>query len=96
MEEYEEPYAYSGPVEVVGQKVTLRQLNNKAIEKLHQLIASLDAKSEPERIQACVESLAKLDSALKNSDILEKEISDEERLMQNRSALVGDLLKKGR
>ena len=82
--------------QVVGRKVTLRQLNEKAVQKLHELIDSLDAKSEPEMVQACVESLAKLDSALKNSDILEKEISDEERLMQNRSALVGDLLKKGR
>lgn len=82
--------------ETVGKPVTLRQLNEKAVQKLHDLIDSLDAKSEPELIQACVESLAKLDSALKNSDILEKELSDEEKLMQNKSALVGDLLKKGR
>lgn len=87
MEGYEEG-------EVVGQKVTLRQLNNKAIEKLHELIDSLDAKSEPERIQACVESLAKLDSALKNSDILEKEESSEERALKEKRGVAEALLRK--
>lgn len=81
--------------ETVGGKITLRQLNEKAVAKLYSLIDSLDAKSEPDLIQACVESLAKLNSSIKNSDILEKEVSKEERLMQNKSALVGDLLKKG-
>lgn len=82
--------------EVVGGKVTLRQLNEKAVQKLYELIDSLEAKSEPDLIRACVESLAKLNASTKGSDIFEKEISEEERLMQNKSALVGDLLKKGR
>ena len=79
--------------ELVGGNITLRQLNKTAISKMHELISSLDAKSEPALIQACIESLAKLNSSVKNSDILEKEETDEERLMRNRSELVGDLLK---
>lgn len=81
--------------EVVGRKVTLRQLNEKAAQKLYELIDSLDAKSEPDMVRACVESLAKLNASTKGSDIFEKEISEEERLMQNKSALVNDLLRKG-
>lgn len=54
----------------------------------------MDAKSDPDLVRACVESLAKLDSALKGSDILEKEESQEERLMRNKSDLAKELLKK--
>lgn len=79
--------------EIVGGKITLRQLNEKAVSKLHELMDSLDAKSEPDMVRACVESLAKLDAALKGSDVLEKEESVEERAMRSRSELVGDLLK---
>lgn len=82
--------------EVVGGKVTLRQLNEKAISKLYELIESLEARSEPDMVRSCIESLAKLNQSVKGSDVLEKEVSEEERLMQNKSALVGDLLKKGR
>lgn len=81
--------------EVVGGKISLRQLNNKAIQKLYELVDALDSKSEPELIQACVESLAKLNSSLKNSDILEKEETKEERESREKSNLVGELLKKG-
>lgn len=79
--------------EVVGAKVTLRQLNEKAVAKLYSLIDSLAAKSEPELIQACVESLAKLNNSLKNSDILEKEVSEEERATREKSSLAEELLR---
>lgn len=91
MEKYEEGEVVG---QVVGRKVTLRQLNEKAVQKLHELIDSLDAKSEPEMVQACVESLAKLDSALKNSDILEKEESSEERAAREKSNIAEGLLKR--
>lgn len=80
--------------EVVGGKVTLRQLNEKAVAKLYSLIDSLDAKSEPDLIQACVESLAKLNSSIKNSDILEKEESAEERAVKEKAGMVEALLKR--
>lgn len=57
----------------------LSDLNNKVIQKLYQLVDGLDAKSDPDMVRACVESLAKLNSSLKGSDILPKEESDEER-----------------
>lgn len=89
MEGYEEG-------EIVGGKITLRELNEAILRKLYDLTQTLDEHSEPDLILACTKGISQLNSSTKNSDILEKEISDEERAMQNKSALVGDLLKKGR
>lgn len=58
---------------------TLADLNQKAIQKLYELTDSLDAKSAPDMVRACVESLAKLNSSIKGSDILPQEESAEER-----------------
>lgn len=80
--------------EVVGGKVTLRQLNEKAVQKLYELIESLEAKSEPDLIRACVESLAKLNASTKGSDIFEKEESAEERAIKDKTNIVEGLLKK--
>lgn len=57
----------------------LSDLNNKAISKLYELLDGLDAKSDPDMVRACVESLAKLNSSLKGSDILPQEESESER-----------------
>lgn len=68
-------------VEIIGGNPNprLSDLNNKVIQKLYQLVDGLDAKSDPEMVRACVESLAKLNSSLKGSDILPKEETEEER-----------------
>lgn len=57
----------------------LSDLNNRVIQKLYELVDSLDSKSEPDMVRACVESLAKLNSSLKGSDILPQEESEQER-----------------
>lgn len=57
----------------------LSDLNNKVIQKLYELVDGLDSKSEPDMVRACVESLAKLNSSLKGSNILPQEESDEDR-----------------
>lgn len=57
----------------------LSDLNNKVIQKLYDLVDSLDAKSDPDMVRACVESLAKLNSSLKGSDILPQEESEAEK-----------------
>lgn len=68
-------------VEIIGGNPApkLSDLNNKAISKLYELLDGLDAKSDPDMVRACVESLAKLNSSLKGSDILPQEESDEEK-----------------
>ena len=67
--------------EVIGGNPSpkLSDLNNKVIQKLYDLVDSLDAKSDPDMVRACVESLAKLNSSLKGSDILPHEETLEER-----------------
>lgn len=57
----------------------LADLNNKVIQKLYELVDSLDSKSEPDMVRACVESLAKLNSSLKGSSILPQEETEAER-----------------
>lgn len=68
-------------VEIIGGNPNpkLSDLNNKVIQKLYELVDSLDSKSEPDMVRACVESLAKLNSSLKGSDILPQEESEAEK-----------------
>lgn len=68
-------------VEIVGgnPNPNLSDLNKKVIQKLYDLVDSLDAKSDPDMVRACVESLAKLNSSLKGSDILPQEENETER-----------------
>ena len=68
-------------VEIIGgnPNPTLADLNQKAIQKLYALMDSLDGKSDPDMVRACVESLAKLNSSVKGSDILPQGETEEER-----------------
>lgn len=79
---------------MVGGEISLRRLNQKSIQKLYELIDSLDAHSDPDLIRSCIEALSKLNASVKNSDILEKEESAEERAMKNKSSIVEGLLRK--
>lgn len=76
--------------EVIGgnRSPSLSDLNKKAIQKLYELMDSLDGKSDPDMVRACVESLAKLNSSIKGSSILPQEETDEERIArENRDAI---------
>lgn len=79
--------------ELVGGKKNIRDLNDKAIEKLYELLDSLDGKSEPDMVRACIESLAKLNQSVKGNDVLTTE-SDEERKAREKTNIVEGLLKK--
>ena len=70
----------------------LSDLNNKVIQKLYDLVDSLDAKSDPDMVRACVESLAKLNSSLKGSDILPQEESAEERKQREAQETIKEAL----
>ena len=74
-------YDVSSGYEIIGgnPNPTLADLNQKAIQKLYELMDSLDGKSNPDMIRACVESLAKLNSSVKGSDILPQGETEEER-----------------
>ena len=70
----------------------LSDLNNKVIQKLYELVDSLDGKSEPDMVRACVESLAKLNSSLKGSDILPQEESEEERMAREEKEAIANAI----
>ena len=78
-------------VEIIGGNPNpkLSDLNNKVIQKLYDLVDSLDAKSDPDMVRACVESLAKLNSSLKGSDILpQEETPEEKRERENKETIM--------
>ena len=79
--------------EVIGvTNPKLSDLNNKAISKLYELLDGLDAKSDPDMVRACVESLAKLNSSLKGSDILPQEETDEEKMERKNKETIAEAL----
>lgn len=79
--------------ELVGGKKNIRDLNDKAVEKLYELLDSLDSKSEPDMVRACIESLAKLNQSVKGNDALVGE-TDEERRTKEKTGVVEALLRK--
>lgn len=70
----------------------LSDLNNKVIQKLYELVDGLDSKSEPDMVRACVESLAKLNSSLKGSNILPQEESDEDKRERENKDVIQEAL----
>ena len=68
-----------------GGPTNLAGLNGKAINKLASLLDALDEKSNPEMITAVTDAVAKLNASLKNSDILPKEETAEERAERMRN-----------
>ena len=73
----------------------LADLNAKAISKLYELMDGLDAKSDPDLVRACIESLAKLNSSLKGSDILPQEETSEERAERESREAIMKAMKDG-
>ena len=58
------------PTEILGGPTNLEGLNKKAIQKLSDLLDNLSPKSNPDMITAVTDAVAKLNTSLKNSDIL--------------------------
>ena len=82
--------------EVIGgnPNPTLSDLNTKAIQKLYELMDSLDGKSDPDMIRACVESLAKLNSSVKGSDILPQRETEEEKMEREAASAIREALNR--
>lgn len=81
--------------EIIGGNVnpSLQDLNKKGIKKLYDLIEGLDAKSEPEMVRACIESVAKLNSSLKGSDIFAPEETPEKRRNREKVKVAEEILR---
>lgn len=72
------------PTEILGGPTNLEGLNKKAIQKLSDLLDNLSPKSDPDMITAVTDAVAKLNTSLKNSDILPKEETAEQRAERER------------
>lgn len=83
-----------GEIEVIGGNVNpnIGDLNAKAIKTLYDLLDKLspDEKSDPAMVTAVTDAIAKLNTSLKNSDILPAKETPEERAERKaREAIVG-------
>lgn len=70
------------PTEILGTgtgPTNLAGLNQKAINKLSELLDNLNGKSDPGMVTAVTDAIAKLNTSLKGSDILPKEETTEQR-----------------
>lgn len=76
----------TGPTNLAG-------LNAKAINKLASLLDGLDEKSRPEMVTAVTDAVAKLNTSLKNSDILPKEETPEERAEREMNEALRNVMK---
>lgn len=85
---------YEGEIISGDPNPDLEALNRKGIQKLYALIDSLDAKSEPDMVRACIESLAKLNTSLRGNDIFAPKESEEDRRVKEKTSIVEGLLKK--
>ncbi len=70
-------------VEIIGGNTapTIKDLNNKAMKTLYDLLDRLtpESKGDPAMVTAVTDAIAKLNTSLKNSDILPQEESVEDR-----------------
>lgn len=84
------------PTEILGTgtgPTNLAGLNAKAIQKLANLLDSLESTSDPSMITAVTDAVAKLNTSLKNSDILPKEETDAERKEREMKKTLEDVMK---
>ena len=81
---YEERYNGASP--------TLESVNRHALEKLDDLILSISAEDNPELLKAIVESLAKLNTSLRNNDIFAPAQTEEDELQQAQETALGEIL----
>lgn len=75
-----------------GKSPTLESVNRHALKKLDELILSISAKDDPELLKAIVESLAKLNTSLRNNDIFAPTQTEDDRLEQAQKATLGEIL----
>ena len=84
------------PTEILGTgtgPTNLAGLNAKAINKLGELLDNLDGKSDPSMVTAVTDAIAKLNTSLKNSDILPKEETEEEKRERELKDSLADAMK---
>jgi hypothetical protein len=68
---------------------TIEDVNTKLLDKLEELIDSIDSKSNPELMKVITESVAKLNASLKGNDIFApKETEEQKREREAQEAIL--------
>lgn len=68
---------------------TIEDVNAKLLDKLEELIDSIDSKSNPELMKVITESVAKLNASLKGNDIFApKETEEQKREREAKEAIL--------
>ena len=84
------------PTEILGTgtgPTSLAGLNQKAIQKLADLLDNLSPKSNPDMITAVTDAVSKLNQSLKNSDILPREETAEEKQEREMKEALANVMK---
>jgi len=76
---------WTGPTDLEG-------LNAKAINKLSELLDNLNGKSDPGMVTAVTDAVAKLNTSLKNSDILPRKETEAERKEREMTAALKEAM----
>lgn len=73
---------------------TIEQVNTHLLDKLDELIQSLDAKTNPDMVKVITESVAKLNSSLKGNNIFTPKETEEEKLERTAREALGVIMDK--
>lgn len=80
-------------IEVKVKEASLESVNKHLLNKLDDLIESVDAKSDPELVKVLTESVAKLNTSFKGNDIFTPQETEEERKEREKREVLQDILK---
>lgn len=77
-------------IDVKTSQPTIEDVNRHLLDKIDELILSIDAKSDPEMVKVLTESVAKLNTSLKGNDIFApRETEEEKKEREAREAIMG-------
>lgn len=74
-------------------EASLETVNRHMLNKLDELIESIDAKSNPDMVKVLTESVAKLNSSFKGNDIFAPQETPEERAQREQKEILEGVLK---
>ena len=75
------------------QEASLESVNRHMLNKLDELIESIDAKSNPEMVKVLTESVAKLNTSFKGNDIFAPQETPEEKAAREQKEVLEGVLK---
>ena len=79
-------------IEAKLKNTSLETVNRHMLDKLDELIQSIDAKSNPDMVKVLTESVAKLNSSFKGNDIFAPQETPEQRAEREQKEILEGML----